>query len=601
MMQSSTPGTGVSLMAIEAGLTAIAVAVAFLAPRLGSAFFSPIERAFRHLARRQGLSVAVVGASALLLRLAILPWCPIPHPFLPTDFSFLLAADTFASGRLANPTPAMWQHFESIHITMQPTYASMYFPAQGLALAAGKVLFGRAWFGILASSALMCAALCWMLQAWLPPAWALLGGLLAVVHLGLFSYWVDTYSGGGCIAALGGALVLGAFPRFLKKFHLRDSLLLAIGVVLLATSRPYEGILLCLPVAFVLGRAALYGRNRPTPALLLRRTAGPLLLVLLAGAWMGYYNYRAFGNPWTPPYSIDRATYAMAPYFVWQSARPEPVYRHAAMRDFYYRDELVDYNKIHSLRGFLPETLIKAARGLIFFAGIALLPPWIMLRRVMLDRRIRFLVVCCAVLAFGMSIEIFLIVHYLAPFTAAFYAIGLQAMRHLRVWNPGGQPVGMGMVRFLVTVVFALAIVRVFAGVPSAQASGDNSRAWSYQWYGPGPAGRARAQVQAALEQIPGGQLVVVRYSASHDPFQEWVYNSANIDQSKIIWAREMNESSNCELIRYYRNRRVWLVQPDLQPVAVSPYPGICPLPTQMQARKSSDRLNQEPSKEGGR
>ena len=66
-----------------------------------------------------------------------------------------------------------------------------------------------------------------------------------------------------------------------------------------------------------------------------------------------------------------------------------------------------------------------------------------MMRRVFLDRRIRFLVVCVLVLTAGMAIEIFMIPHYLAPFTAAFYAIGLQAMRHLRVWKPEGKPVGL--------------------------------------------------------------------------------------------------------------------------------------------------------------
>ena len=76
----------------------------------------------------------------LLVRLAILPWFPIPHPFIPDDFSFLLAADTFAHGRLANPTPVMWVHFETIHVDMLPTYMSMYFPGQALVLAAGKVL-----------------------------------------------------------------------------------------------------------------------------------------------------------------------------------------------------------------------------------------------------------------------------------------------------------------------------------------------------------------------------------------------------------------------------------------------------------------------------
>ena len=170
----------------------------------------------------------------LFLRLAILPVHPIPVPFRPDDFSNLLAADTFAHGRLTNPTPTMWVHFESIHIDMKPTYMSMYFPAQGMVLAAGKVLFGQPWFGVLISGALMCAGLCWMLQAWLPPSWALLGGFLAVLRLALFSYWTNAYDSGGPIAALGGALLLGALPRFMKDARPRYALLMAAGVVLLA-------------------------------------------------------------------------------------------------------------------------------------------------------------------------------------------------------------------------------------------------------------------------------------------------------------------------------------------------------------------------------
>ena len=152
-----TPGSdhAVSALGVEFALTVLAILVAFVSPSLGDKWFSRIERAFARLAQRRVLAVAAIGVSALLLRLAILPLFPIPLPFVPDDFSFLLAADTFAHGHLTNPTPAMWTHFESIHITMQPTYMSMYFPAQGLVLAAGKLLFGQPWFGLLISSACM--------------------------------------------------------------------------------------------------------------------------------------------------------------------------------------------------------------------------------------------------------------------------------------------------------------------------------------------------------------------------------------------------------------------------------------------------------------
>jgi hypothetical protein len=572
MIVSSAPGRGPSLMLIEGGLTAIAFAISFCWPRLGSRYFSQIECAFSRLARRRGLAVATVGATALLLRLAILPLCPIPHPFLPDDFSFLLASDTFASRRLTNPTPAMWVHFESFHITMTPTYMSMYFPAEGLVLAAAKVLAGHPWYGILFTTALMCAAICWMLQAWLPPNWALLGGMLAVLRLGLFSYWINTYSGGGSIAALGGALVLGGLPRFMKTARLRDSLLMAVGVILLVFSRPYEGILLCLPVSVVLGRWILFGKNKPAISVLLRRTAVPLALIVSAVAWMGYYDYRAFGSSLTPPYKINRATYAMAPYYVWQPQRPEPVYRHKVMRNFYYLDELTDFKKIHSLSGFLPQSLIKAIRGILFFAGIALLPPLIMMRRVLMDRRINFLVLGVLILMAGMLIEIFLLPHYLAPFTATFYAIGLQAMRHLRVWKPGGQPVGMVFVRLTATICFVLAGLRLYAG-PVHFGAAEGTFDWIDRWYGPGHFGTARVNIEDKLEELHGRQLVIVRYSQEHNPMDEWVYNAADIDGAKVIWAREMDNASNLELIRYYKDRKVWLVQPDSEPAQIAPYP----------------------------
>jgi hypothetical protein len=562
-----------ALLILECGLTAIIAASAFAFPRLGSGWFARIERRFAKLAQRQGLVVASVGLSVIALRLAILPLFPVPLPFVPDDFSFLLACDTFAHGRLANPTPAMWTHFESIHITMQPTYQSMYFPGQGLLLAAGTTFFGSPWFGLLVMSGLACAGLTWMLQAWLPRNWALLGGLIAVIRLGLFSDWINTYHTGGSLAAMGGALILGGLPRLMRTARPRYALLMGLGATILMLTRPYEGMLMCLPVGFMAVRWIWKGKNRPRPAVLAGLAVAPLAIIFAGGAWLGYYDLKSFGKATTLPYTVDRATYAIAPYYVWQHQRPEPNYRHGAMRSFYEKGEMGFYKQIHSAKGFVPYTLEKAGFTILFYAGFLLLIPMLMVRRVFLDRRIRFLVVCVLILAAGLIIEIYLLPHYVAPFASAFYAIGLQAMRHLRVWRPEGKPVGLAIVRFTVTACVLLAGLRLFAqplGMAPPEWPPSN---WNFTWFGPEHFGTERAQIETRLEQQPGLQLAIVRYTSDHYPLDEWVYNRADIDASKVVWAREMDTTNNLELTHYYKDRTVWLVEPDATPARVSQYP----------------------------
>src|SRR5258708_36059407 len=100
MTQPSAHDSSLSLMLIEAGLSLIALAVACCWPRLARSRFTRIERAFGRFAKRKMLAVVTVGCTMLLVRLALLPWFPAPLPASTDDFSFLLAADTFAHGHL---------------------------------------------------------------------------------------------------------------------------------------------------------------------------------------------------------------------------------------------------------------------------------------------------------------------------------------------------------------------------------------------------------------------------------------------------------------------------------------------------------------------
>src|SRR5262249_39106479 len=188
-------------------------------------WFSRLETRLSLFASNRPLAVVSVGVLALGVRLVLLPILPIPQPVVHDEYSHLLLADTLAHGRLANPPHPMWVHFETFHVNWRPTYASMYYPGHALFLAFGQVLTGHPFWGVWLSGGLMCAAICWCLQGWLPPGWALVGGLVALIRLATFSYWVDSYWG-GTVTSLGGALALGALPRIKQKQRTRDAMLM---------------------------------------------------------------------------------------------------------------------------------------------------------------------------------------------------------------------------------------------------------------------------------------------------------------------------------------------------------------------------------------
>jgi hypothetical protein len=82
-----------------------------------------------------------------------------------------------------------------------------------------------------------------------------------------------------------------------------------------------------------------------------------------------------------------------------------------------------------------------------------------------------------------------------------------------------------------------------------------------------------RGRMLRSLLSDPGQDLIIVRYASFHQPDPEWVYNAADIDASKVVWARDMGKQGNQELLQYFKNRRVWMLEPDASPQRLVPLP----------------------------
>ncbi len=566
--------------AIEGGLVLLAVVLAFTVPNLGARWFEAAERGFSRLAQRPGLSIVVVGLTALAVRAALLPILPIPQPGIHDEFCYLLLSDTFAHGRLTNPTNPMWVHFESFYVLWKPTYTTMFYPAQGLIMAVGQVILGHPFWGIWLSGGLMCAAITWMLQGWLSPGWAVLGGFLAVIRFGTFNYWVNSYWG-GAVAAIGGALVLGALPRLKQKPRLREALLMGLGFAILANSRPYEGLFFGIPVAVALV-LWLWKKKGPELRLALKRAVAPLLVVLaLTVAAMGYYFWRTTGNPLEPPYMVYAHTYEPVPYFPWQPVRSIPAYHHPMFRSFLYTHMVTAHEASRTVIGLAKRELREMLQAWSFYLGFVFTLPLLLVALTLpygfawkeISPGTRFLLTLCGVVTAGTMLPIYFNPHYAAPMTCGILALVLLAMRHLRSWQWRGKPTGLFITRAVPAVCVLLLALRVAASPLHLPLPAQWPGPGLPTWCAPGPSNRERAAMLKKLRHDPGRQLVIVHYKPDHEvSFHEWVYNRADIRSAKVLWARDMGPAQNAELIRYFKDRNVWLVNADDHPPKLLPY-----------------------------
>jgi hypothetical protein len=539
---------------------ALGVFVVFsIVPRLGERIFRPVENFFSNVASRRKLAIWSAFLATIVVRVMLFPAFGVPFPTVHDEYSYLLMGEMFANGRLAFPQHPLWMSFETFHVNFSPTYSSIFPPAQGIVLAVGQLL-GNPWIGVLLSVASMSAAIVWMLQAWMPPRWALLGGVMTICNLGIVSYWINSYWG-GAVAAIGGALVLGALPRIFRTQRVRYSLLLGLGIAILANSRPYEGLVFCIPAA---GWLLLWVAGRSSPPL--RATAPTVLLpttgvLAFTAVFMAYYNWRTTGNALLMPHALYLRTYFRTPVFLWQHAGAPIHYNNQQYEDYYNGWIRGYYNG--SVRDLVRVSREKV-RLIAVFLWPGALPALFCVPLALRDRRMRLLFVELLFCLAGIFSVVYSMPHYAAPLTGVIYGLIVQGIRHLRAIRFGTRPAGIGLARASILLLLLTTGFNTYQLIRTP--AHEYSLSWNVGTGAPGP-----AAIERQLDQVPGKHLIVVRYGATHNPHGEWVFNHADIDRSRIVWARELDPQQNDKLFTYFNDRQIWLFEPDRKSQTLTP------------------------------
>jgi hypothetical protein len=514
----------------------------------------------RTLAARRHLCWTALALAMIVGRILLLPLLPPPQPSVPDEFSYLLAGDTFAHGRLANPTPALPEFFESAEVLVRPIYASKYPPGQGVVLALGERFFGHPYWGVVLSTAAMIFLFCWAADAWLPPQWTLVAGGLAWVLFFVRHYWFTSYWGGS-LAACGGALVIGGLGHFLR-FRLKPARFsLAAGAAILMLTRPYEGAVFCAGVVLVLGVTFL-----KLPSVqqrrVFRQVVLPNLIVLLAaGSVAAGYNLRTTGKATDMPYFLHTRQYDEYPALWILPPYGSKNYSNINLRKAReWGRAAYDHEHQLSLRVVLAVQLGLTLAGSVWLQflafGLLLLGlPWARLR----GKKWLVFLLCMGILA--LMPEVFTLPHYSAPFTAALLIAIVASMRAL--WYRVAASRARGLIFVSAMAVMATFLFRDYLAVLQT------------------PRTTPRATLVRQLTAKVGRHLVLVDYADGWEPWTtgdwsngEWVYNGADLQSSAVLFAHLRSDGENRRLFDAYPGRTPWLLRlgPELATVHLEPY-----------------------------
>ena len=254
------------------------------------------------------------------------------------------------------------------------------------------------------------------------------------------------------------------------------------------------------------------------------------------------------------PYQVNEAQYHITKLFLWQHRNPVPEYHHASMRIVYCYWELPIYLMSRTLGGLAEVTFAKLRTYYMFFLWPLLLAALPGLLIMVKSRRVRLLAIAMLLLLVSLLLLSWPAQgHYAAPATCLVIAFALYALRLIRTWTPIGRASGKQLARAIVLLMACWMGCRTAAPI-------WNPFYLELDVASSLPLHLERARVRHDLEQRPGGHVVIVHERIPPDRGEDWIYNRADIDHSKVVWARDMGSDKNQELLRYYPDRQIWFV-----------------------------------------
>jgi hypothetical protein len=417
-------------------------------------------------------------------------------------------------------------------------------------MALGQLLFGHPWFGVWLSAGLLAAALCWALQGWLPPGWALLGAFIGL-DLCLFSYWMNSFWG-SAVAAIGGALVTGAWVRIVRAKQLRYAWLFGIAAVIVILARPFEGLLFIVPALIALGMA-----DRTARVWL------PIIITDILGAsWLAYDNYRVTGHPLRLPYREYYQQYETVPPFsIIPTSTTPRTFRHFVLES----RNRETYERARSWHVLIDRPLDWLTLLRYYYGNLIwLLPVAVFILALWRSRRTRFALILTAIIGAASLIEVWWYPHYGAPFLAALLILLVQSMRYLRQWKYHGREVGRFLVNATPVAIFVLMIASEAEAIAMHRTT-DQTQATNAQIV------QKENIEQELLKKHPGQHVIFVSYAGLPSPHEEWIYNQAKMDAAWVIWALDLGQTENEKLRHYYAGRSFWRFKP-AESLSLRPY-----------------------------